>query len=74
MTIAYNFLSLFKQLVMGGKVRNRLKTIRHKLLAIPAIVQLSADKIIVKMALHINRQSWMLNLCQQLEVAFPCDS
>ena len=25
MTIAYNFLSLFKQMIIGGNVRNRLK-------------------------------------------------
>jgi hypothetical protein len=35
MTVAYNFLSLFKQLIIGGNVRNRLKTLRHKMLAIP---------------------------------------
>jgi hypothetical protein len=62
MTIAYNFMSLFKQVIIGGEVRNRLKTLRHKILAIPAIIGCSADKTIVKMALHINRRNWMRNI------------
>ena len=70
MTIAYNFLSLFKQVVMGGNVRNRLKTLRHKMLAIPAIVEQSTDKTIVKMALHMNRRYWMDRLWQRIDIAF----
>ena len=58
MTVAYNFLSLFKQLTIGGNVRNRLKTLRHIILAIPAIVEHSNDRTIVKMALHMNRRAW----------------
>jgi hypothetical protein len=70
MTIAYNFLSLFKQLIIGGNVRNRLKTLRSKLLAIPAIVENSADKTVVKMALHMNRRAWISKLCSQIDAAF----
>jgi len=55
MTIAYNFLSLFKQIIIGGNVKNRLKTLRNKMLAIPAIVKYSKGKTVVKMALHMNR-------------------
>ena len=64
MTVAYNFLSLFKQLIIGGNVRNRLKTLRHKILAIPAIVEHSNDRTIVKMALHMNRRAWISKLCR----------
>ena len=67
MTIAYNFLSLFKQLIIGGNVRNRLKTLRHKILAIPAIVEHSNDRTIVKMALHMNRRAWITKLCRQID-------
>jgi hypothetical protein len=70
MTIAYNFLSLFKQLIMGENVRSRLKTLRNKMLAIPAIVERSDDKTVVKMALHMNRRAWINKLCQQVELAF----
>jgi hypothetical protein len=67
MTVAYNFLSLFKQLIIGGNVRNRLKTLRYKILAIPAIVEHSNDRIIVKMALHMNRRAWINKLCRQID-------
>ena len=69
-TVAYNFLSLFKQLIMGGKVRNRLQTLRHKMLAIPAIVEQTNDKTIIKMALHMSRRTWMNKLWQRVDVAF----
>ena len=65
--MAYNFLSLFKQLIIGGNVRNRLKTLRHKILAIPAIVEHSNDRTIVKMALHMNRRAWITKLCRQID-------
>ena len=70
MTVAYNFLSLFKQLIMGGNVRNRLKTLRHKMLAIPAIIEQSTDKTIVKMALHMSRRTWISRLWQRLDRAW----
>ena len=46
MTIAYNFMSLFKQVIIGGNVRNRLSTIRYKILAIPSAIQNSGNKIV----------------------------
>jgi hypothetical protein len=70
MTIAYNFLSLFKQVIIGGNVRNRLKTLRTKMLAIPAIVEQSGDTSIVKMALHINRRAWISRLCDRIDTEF----
>lgn len=39
MTIAYNFMSLFKQFIINDKVRNRLSTLRYKMLAIPAYIE-----------------------------------
>ncbi|MDR1130571.1 MAG: hypothetical protein LBK96_06280 [Prevotellaceae bacterium] len=52
MTVAYNFPSLFKRLIIGGNIRNRLKTLRHRRLAIPAIIEKCDGKITVKMALR----------------------
>ena len=74
MTVAYNFLSLFKQIIMGDSVRNRLKTLRNKMLAIPALVEHSLDKTIVKMALHMNRRAWINRLCLRLDFAYPNSS
>ena len=70
MTIAYNFLSLFKQIIIGGNVRSRLKTLRHKMFAIPSIIENSSDRIIVKMALDMNRRNWIAKLCDRIHVQF----
>ncbi|MCL2596945.1 MAG: hypothetical protein FWD66_04655, partial [Paludibacter sp.] len=66
MTIAYNFLSLFKQVIIGGDVRNRLKTLRHKILAIPAIIERNENKTIVNLALHVTRRSWIAKICDRI--------
>ena len=66
MTIAYDFLSLFKQVIIGGDVRNQLKTLRHKMLVIPAIIENHNNKTIVKLALHINRRNWIDKLCYRI--------
>lgn len=47
MTIAYNFMSLFKQVIINEKNRNRLSTLRYKMLAIPAFVEQSKNKMLV---------------------------
>jgi hypothetical protein len=67
MTIAYNFMSLFKQLIIGEKVRQRLSTIRYKLLAIPSIILLSGNNVIIKMALQMNRRAWIKTIWDKTE-------
>jgi hypothetical protein len=62
MTIAYNFMSLFKQLIINDKVRNRLSTLRYKLLAIPAYIETNSNKVILKMALQMNRRAWITKI------------
>jgi hypothetical protein len=62
MTIAYNFMSLFKQVIIGGNVRNRLSTLRYKILSIPSAIQNSGKSIIVNMALQLNRRMWIKKL------------
>jgi hypothetical protein len=68
MTVAYNFLSLFKQVIIGGEVRNRLKTLQHKMLTIPDIIERNEDKTIVKLAIHITRRSWITKICDRIEL------
>lgn len=67
MTIAYNFMSLFKQVIIGEKVRNRLSTLRYKMLAIPSYFEESDNKIILKMALQINRRAWIRKLWEKTD-------
>jgi len=62
MTITYNFMSLFKQVIIGGNVRNRLSTLRYKILSIPSAIQNSGNNIIVNMALQMNRRMWIKKL------------
>jgi len=40
------------------------------MLAIPAIVERSFDRTVVKMALHMNRRSWINKLVQNIDLAF----
>ncbi|MDD4971510.1 MAG: transposase [Paludibacter sp.] len=57
MTIAYNFMSLFKQVIINDKVRNKLSILRYKMLAIPAYIVERSNKVIVKMTLQMNRRA-----------------
>ena len=59
MTIAYNFMSLFKQFVIKEKVKQRLSTLRYKMLTIPSYIEEKEDKVIIKMALQMNRRAWI---------------
>ena len=73
MTIAYNFMSLVKQVIIGGNVRHRLFTLRYKLLAIPSSIQYAGNKVIVNMALQMNRRLWIRKLWEKTdEVTFDC--
>lgn len=65
MTIAYNFMSLFKQVIINEKVRNRLSTLRYKMLAIPAYIEESSNRVIIKMALQMNRRTWIRKLWEK---------
>ena len=67
MTIAYNFMSLFKQVIIGEKVRNRLSTLRYKMLAIPSYFEESGNKVILKMALQMNRRAWIRKLWEKAD-------
>jgi hypothetical protein len=67
MTIAYNFMSLFKQVIIGEKVRNRLSTLRYKMLAIPSYLKESGNKVILKMALQMNRRAWIRKLWEKTD-------
>jgi len=67
MTIAYNFMSLFKQVIIGEKVRSRLSTLRYKMLAIPSYFEESDNKLILKMALQMNRRAWIRKLWEKAD-------
>ena len=60
--IAYNLMSLFKQIILQRKMRPMLKTIRYTCLNIPSYLVKNGNQTILKMALHMRRRSWILNL------------
>lgn len=67
MTIAYNLMSLFKQMIIGEKVRQRLSSLRYKLLAIPSYISKKNDKIILNMALQMNRLCWIRKIWEKTD-------
>ena len=73
MTIAYNFMSLFRQCIISEKVRNRLSTLRFKLLAIPSFIEKSANGCVIKMALQMSRRTWIQKLWEKSRgFTYPC--
>ena len=73
MTIAYNFMSLVRQVIIGGNVRHRLSTLRYKLLAISSSIENAGNKVIVNMALQMNRRVWIRKLWDKTEeFVFEC--
>lgn len=72
MTIANSFMSLFKEFIINEKVRNRLSTLRYKLLAIPAYID--ENTVIVKMAQQMNRRARIRKLWEKSSnFEFPSD-
>lgn len=65
MAVAYNFMSLFRQTVVSEKVRNRLSTLRHKILAIPAMIEKKGNGLVIKMALQMRRSAWIITLWER---------
>jgi len=61
MTIAYNFMSLFRQVVMPDKIKHRLSTLRYKLLAISPIEK-GTQRSIIKMVIQMKRRLWIQKL------------
>ncbi len=67
MTIAYNLMSLFKQIIIEEKVRQRLSSLRYKLLSIPSYISENNGKFILKMALQMNRRSWIRKIWEKTD-------
>ena len=69
---ANNFKAFLEEtlLFLSGNVRNRFKTLRHKMPAIPSIIESSGDRIAVKMALHMNRRNRIAKLCGRIRLQF----
>lgn len=60
--VAYNVMSLFKQVIIQDKVRPSLKTLRYKCLGIGSYMVQNGRERILKMSLHMKRRSWITKL------------
>jgi hypothetical protein len=66
--IAYNLMSLFKQVVIPAKAKPMLKTIRYTTLNIGSyIVKTGRDKVL-KMSLQMKRRKWITQLWSNIEI------
>ena len=63
--IAYNLMSLFKQIIVQDKVRPTLKTLRYKCLGIASYLIQNGNQRILKMSLNMKRRNWITKLFEQ---------
>lgn len=60
--IAHNIMNLFKQIGINEKVKQRLSTLRMKMLAIPSYIEMRGNEMVLKMALQMQRRQWISKL------------
>ena len=60
--VAYNLMSLFKQVIVQDKVRPTLKTLRYSCLGIGSYMVKNGSERILKMSLNMKRRSWITKL------------
>lgn len=60
--VAYNLMSLFKQVVVKDKVRPTLKTLRYSCLAVGSYIVKNGTQKILKMSVNMRRRSWIARL------------
>jgi hypothetical protein len=65
--VAYNLMSLFKQVIVQDKVKPTLKTIRYKCLSIGSYLVHNGRERILKMSVHMKRRSWITKLWDNID-------
>jgi hypothetical protein len=56
--MAYNFISLFRQVILNTKVHERMKTLRYKVFAIGGYIIKNGSQRILKLSLAMKRREW----------------
>lgn len=70
--LAYNLMSLFRQVILKTKHQQHLKTLRYKLFGIAAYITSKGNAKILKLALNMKRRYWFLGLWNSIEhIDFP---
>ena len=65
--MAYNFISLFRHAIINSKKSHFLKTIRYKILSIPAYLEKKGDKNILRLVRTMNQRQAFLGLWRTTE-------
>jgi len=60
--MAYNFISLFRQVILNTNVEQRMKTIRYKVFAIGGYIIKNGNQRILKLSLAMKRREWFTGL------------
>lgn len=60
--LAYNMVSLFRQVILGTKVHHTLKTLKYKLFANGAYIVKNGNQKILKMSVDMKRRKWFAGL------------
>jgi hypothetical protein len=60
--MAYNFISLFRQVVLNTKVEQRMKTLRYKVFAIGGYLIKNGSQRVLKLSLAMKRREWFTGL------------
>ncbi len=60
--MAYNIISLFRQVVLNTKVHEQMKTLRYKVFAIGGYIIKNGNQRILKLSLAMKRREWFTGL------------
>ncbi|MCS6934626.1 MAG: transposase, partial [Chitinophagales bacterium] len=60
--MAYNFISLFRQVVLKTKVHQQMKTLRYKVFGIGGYIIKNGNQRILKLSLAMKRREWFTGL------------
>lgn len=63
--LAYNFMSLFRQIVLGGKVLPTLKTMRYRVFAVGGYLIKEGNARILKLSMAMRRREWFSGLWEK---------
>jgi len=60
--MAYNIISLFRQVVLNTKVHEQMKTLRYRVFAIGGYIIKNGNQRILKLSLAMKRREWFTGL------------
>ncbi len=66
--LGYNFMSLFRQSILGSNVQNKLSTLPYRLFAMGGYMIKEGNSCILKLSLTMKRRSWLLRLWDKISL------